>query len=178
MFLAAHTELHLQEFFRHFTNDATLRLPVVRVQRNALARFVTGRLRISGITVGRRILLAPSQVEARVESGIEREIRGEFVVSEELLVHEMMHVVQYERDGFARFVCGYIGDYLRTLWREKRCDAATRMAAYLAIPAECEARAAAREYTQWRVMEKGNIEGNNVFSNVANHNSPICLFEN
>ncbi|MCP9493753.1 MAG: DUF4157 domain-containing protein [Pyrinomonadaceae bacterium MAG19_C2-C3] len=178
MFLAAHTEHHLQEFFRHFTNDATLRLPVVRVRRNALARFVTGRLRIAGITVGRYILLAPSQVEARVESSIGGAMQSEYVVSEELLVHEMMHVLQFERDGFAGFVWRYVGDYLRTLWREKRCDAATRMMAYLAIPAECEARAAASEYAKWRVMVNGNIEGNEVPGNVANHNSPVCLFEN
>lgn len=173
MFLATNTELHLQEFFRCFTNDATLRLPPVRVHKNALAIFITGRLRIAGITIGRRILLAPSQVEARVESSNECEKVREFVVSEELLVHEMMHVVQFERDGFVGFVRGYVGDYLRTLWREKRCDAATRMMAYLAIPAECEARAAAAAYTQWRVTVDGNIEENNV----ARHNSPICLFE-
>lgn len=174
MLLAAHTELHLQEFFRCFMDDATLRLPRVRVHKNALASFVTGRLRIAGITIGRRILLAPSQIEARVENSNECEMRREFVVSEELLVHEMMHVLQFERDGFAGFVWRYVGDYLRTLWREKRCDAATRMTAYLAIPAECEARAAASEYARWRVVVNGNIEGNNV----VRYNSPLCLFEN
>lgn len=161
MFLAAHTEHHLEEFFRCFTNDATLRLPRVRVHSNALANFVTRRLRIAGITIGRRILIAPSVVE--------RNMKGEFVVSEELLVHEMMHVLQFKRQGFVNFLWRYVGDYLKTLWREKRCDAATRMKAYLAIPAECEARAAASEYMQWRVMtnEKGD----------SRHDSPICLCE-
>ncbi len=161
MFLASHTALHLQEFFRCFTGDATLRLPVVRVHSNALARFVTRRLRIAGITIGRRILIAPSVVE--------RNMKGEFVVSEELLVHEMMHVLQFKREGFVGFLARYVSDYLKILWREKRCDGATRMRAYLAIPAECEARAAAREYMGWRVTTDEKDD--------SRHDSPICLCE-
>ncbi len=59
----------------------------------------------------------------------------------ELIAHELVHVRQYAEQGRARFVMRYVGHYLRLLARLR-----SHRAAYLAIPAEIEAR---REAADW-----------------------------
>ncbi len=66
-----------------------------------------------------------------------------------LAAHEAVHVLQYERDGLVRFLISYLREYFRTLACSRRADAAARMAAYLSIPHEIEARIAELAYASW-----------------------------
>jgi hypothetical protein len=77
----------------------------------------------SGMTIGRFIFLTrdPDQLGRR-----------------ELLAHELVHVRQFAELGFLRFLFRYLRDYGRCL-RELR----KHRVAYLAIPAEEDARAEA-----------------------------------
>lgn len=59
-----------------------------------------------------------------------------------LLAHELVHVRQYADLGYLRFSWRYLRDYTRNLIRLRR-----GRAAYLAIPAEIEAR---RETAEWQ----------------------------
>jgi hypothetical protein len=77
-----------------------------------------------GMTVGRRILLLKGHTD--------REL---------LIAHELVHARQYAEQGRVRFLARYLRDYLRNLWRLRR-----HRAAYLAIPAEEEARSEARAW--------------------------------
>ncbi len=52
-----------------------------------------------------------------------------------LVVHELVHLRQWRRDGAVRFLVRYLGSYLRA-----RLRGADHRAAYEAIPAETEAR--------------------------------------
>ena len=82
----------------------------------------------SGMTIGRFVLL---------QSDVDRS------GGRELLAHELVHVRQYAELGVARFLWRYLRDYLRLL----RTHRAHR-AAYLAIPAEVQARA---EAAAWKL---------------------------
>lgn len=81
----------------------------------------------SGMTVGWLILLRRDD-----------DRRG----TRELLAHELVHVRQFAARGTVRFLLVYLRDYLRGLVRLRR-----HRAAYLAIPAEREAR---DEAAAWR----------------------------
>ena len=61
----------------------------------------------------------------------------------ELLAHELVHVRQYAEYGLVGFLMRYLRDYVRGLWTHKR-----HRAAYLAIPAEVEAR---EEAHRWKL---------------------------
>ncbi|MEZ5247114.1 MAG: DUF4157 domain-containing protein [Acidimicrobiales bacterium] len=84
----------------------------------------------AGMTIGRFVLLT---------SDVDR--TGE----RELLAHELVHVRQYAAVGLVPFLARYIRDYLRGLVRLRN-----HRQAYLAIPAEVEARAEARAWKRRR----------------------------
>jgi len=62
-----------------------------------------------------------------------------------LIAHELVHVDQYSRQGVVGFLIRYARDYLRCLARHRR-----HREAYLAIPAEIEARAEAEKWVERR----------------------------
>ena len=74
---------------------------------------------VDGMTLGRLVLLR------RGHAGDER-----------LLAHELVHVHQWREHGAPRFLAAYVAAYLRGLVRTR-----SHRRAYLAIPAEREARA-------------------------------------
>lgn len=84
----------------------------------------------AGITLGRHIRLRP---------GREDDV--------ELLAHELVHVAQYAEQGRPRFLARYLAAYLANLARLR-----SHRAAYLAIPAEEEARAAAERWAMTRAV--------------------------
>jgi hypothetical protein len=81
---------------------------------------------ISAMTLPNRIFIDPGAMTARRGPGV-------------LLVHELIHVRQWGELGVARFLWRYLSAYLSG--RMKGMD---HRSAYLAIPLEVEARAAAR----------------------------------
>jgi Domain of unknown function (DUF4157) len=80
----------------------------------------------AGITVGRTIRLRRGREDDR-----------------KLIAHELVHVRQYAEQGRLRFLARYLAAYLRNLARLR-----SHRKAYLAIPAEVEARAEADEWLQ------------------------------
>jgi hypothetical protein len=82
----------------------------------------------AGMTLGRLILL-----------------RRDHVSDEELLAHELVHVRQWRERGVVGFLRRYLTDYARGLGRLR-----SHRRAYLAIPAEQEARRLAAEWAARR----------------------------
>jgi hypothetical protein len=78
-----------------------------------------------GMTFGRHVLL----------------VRGH-EANAKLIAHELVHVRQFGEQGVVRFLARYVVDYARNLARLRK-----HRAAYLAIPAEVEAR---DETKQWQ----------------------------
>ena len=119
---------------RHLTPEEIAAYDVVDAALAAKVRIV--RVPIlppgaSGMTVGRFILLRSDLNQ-----------RG----TRQLIAHELVHVRQFEEQGFARFLWTYLRDYLRQLRVHRR-----HRAAYLAIPAEVEARA---EADTWKLRAR------------------------
>jgi hypothetical protein len=80
----------------------------------------------SGMTIMRLIMLRSDE-----------DRRG----TRKLVAHELVHVRQYAELGYVRFSYRYLRDYCRGLLRYRR-----HRRAYLAIPAEVQARAEADEW--------------------------------
>jgi hypothetical protein len=83
---------------------------------------------VVGITLGKRIYLAPAMLSRRPEE------------LEALLRHEIAHVRQVARLGLIRFLVLYARDYLRL-----RRSGLSPHQAYASIPFEVEAASAERE---------------------------------
>lgn len=141
----------LQIFFREFFRDDNLVLPPIRLYSNFGARVLTSLVKAQGITFGTRIFIAPRQIMIDAEEDACR-------IATELCVHEATHVLQFERDGYARFLYKYLSEYFAELWRARRFDAASRRRAYLDIEAEREARRAAQSFCLWCASESDSSD--------------------
>ncbi len=71
-------------------------------------------------------------------------------IPEDLAAHEIMHVIQYQREGFFKFLYIYLRDYWKNLKRREKWDFNSRRLAYLEIPFEIEAREAAQKFVEWK----------------------------
>lgn len=80
----------------------------------------------SGMTLGRQVLLRRGQEANR-----------------KLIAHELVHAAQYADRGRARFLSRYLADYARNLVRLRN-----HRQAYLAIPAEADAREGAADWVR------------------------------
>lgn len=140
MKLARDSHERLEKFFREYFNDPHLRLPPIHLHRGRCARFITKRLRIGAITFGRHILLAPDRV---TNEGGSLQTKGW------LMAHEATHVLQYEREGYVRFLIKYLRDYWLALRDVGEWNREARMNAYLAIEAERVAHEVERAYQTW-----------------------------
>ena len=135
-----HTRKEVQDFLRRHLGRPDLELPPIRLHSGIFAWGMTRLFSSNALTLGRNILLR-SQWEQ---------------IPTSLLVHETVHVLQYEQIGFVPFLCSYAAEYWRFL-RVVRGFAgfragivrlvhpgksSARVAAYLAIKYEREARAA------------------------------------
>lgn len=107
-------------------------IPPAVAARVRIARVPVLAPRADGMTIGRFVLLR-------------RDEPGQRTGERELLAHELVHAVQYADLGTARFLRRYVAAYLRN-----RRHLHGHRAAYLAIPYEEEARAAAAAWAENR----------------------------
>ena len=69
-----------------------------------------------------------------------------------------MHVIQYAEKGFAKFLYQYLKFYFINLRKTGEWNFAARRRAYLEIPFEIEARAAADEYLKWKQERQSAVQ--------------------
>jgi hypothetical protein len=138
MRLSDDSHSHVEQFFRAHRGDAGLVLPRIHFHGGLLARALMLSAGVSAMTLGRHVFVRPGLFR--------RDARGRLTLPGWLVVHEAAHVLQYAEKGFAPFLWGYLGGYWSALREGGRWGAAGRMAAYLAIEEEREARAAEHAY--------------------------------
>lgn len=141
MKLSRNSHRTIEFFFRDFLKDENFKLPLTHFYIGNFSRIITLFLRINGITIGRHIFVLPELVS--------RNRNNQKKLPEDLVVHEIMHVIQYKKTGFVKFLYLYLRDYWKNLRITKRWDAAARRQAYLDIPYETEAREAAHKFLEW-----------------------------
>lgn len=146
MKLSEKSRKKIEEFFRDYLRDETFRLPEIHFYGGRFAHYLTARLKIEGITIGRRIYIFPENFWFS-ES---RKLR----LDEELVVHEIAHVLQYRREGFFKFLWLYQKSYYANLRKKKSRDALAKSEAYWEIPFEIEARQAASKFAAWSKKRK------------------------
>src|SRR5687767_6460062 len=139
----AHEEV--ESFLKEFTGDPDLRLPRFSIHAGPGARLVMSFVRMGAITLGGHVFVSPRLVR--------RDARGRVSIVGWLVVHESVHVLQYRERGFAGFLFKYLRGYWGARRRGRSRRAGARMAAYMEIDEECEARAAERAYLE-RVLTR------------------------
>lgn len=140
MKLAADSRLKFEAFFRERFKDERFEMPIVFFYSGRFSRLLTKHLNIHGITIGRKIFVAPEVVSFG---------KKKLKINCKLAAHEIAHVLQYRREGFIRFFYEYLSSYRRNLRQYKNWDSVSRHQAYLDIPFEIEAREIAAKFMEW-----------------------------
>lgn len=130
----------VESFLKEYKGEPGLRLPRFSIHAGAGGRLVMWFVRMSAITLGSHVFVSPPLVR--------RDSAGRAVLAGRLVVHEAVHVLQYEERGFVGFLFRYLRGYWRALRRGKSWGAAARMAAYMEIEEEREAREAEHAYVR------------------------------
>ena len=141
MRLSDESHSHVEQFFRAHRGDAGLVLPRIRLHGGVCARLLMlASAGMGAMTLGRHVFVRPGLLR--------RDAAGRLTLPGWLVIHEAAHVLQYAERGFVRFLAGYLRGYWRALREGGRWDAPGRMAAYLAIEEEREARRAEDAYAE------------------------------
>ncbi len=146
MKLSEKSRRKIEEFFREQLADDCFRLPEIYFYGGKFTHFLTSRLQIEGITIGRRIYIFPGNFRLCENRKL--------WLDEELVVHEIAHVLQYRREGFFKFLWLYQKSYYANLRKKKTRDMFARADAYLEIPFEIEARQIASKFAVWSKNRK------------------------
>ncbi len=139
MRLSDESHTHVEQFFREHLGEPGLVLPRIRLHVGVLAHLLMfASAGMGAMTLGRHVFVRPGLLR--------KDSKGRVTLPGWLVVHEAAHVLQYAEKGFVRFLWGYLCGYWRALRAGRRWDAAGRMAAYLALEEEREARRAEAAY--------------------------------
>lgn len=138
MKLAESSVRKLEKFFSEYLEDEKFILPPVFFYTGKISKIITHSLKIHGITIGKRIFILPELVS--LNSNDKKSL------PENLVAHEIVHVLQYKREGFFKFLYKYLRDYRNNLKKEAGLDFEARHRAYLNIPFEIEAREVAEKF--------------------------------
>ena len=141
MKLARSSHQRLETFFREYLNDAAFQLPVIYFYVGRFAGILTRLISVHGITFGSRIFIKPALLSLN-QNNLSK-------LPEDLIAHEIAHVLQYRQEGFINFFYKYLTSFWRNLRKKKNWDAYSRHESYLEIPFEIEARAVAAEFIEW-----------------------------
>ncbi len=139
----AHEEV--ESFLKEYRGEPSLKLPRFTLHAGPGASVVMLFVRMGAITLGRHVFVSPPLVR--------RDSLGRVRLAGWLVVHESVHVLQYEERGFVGFLFKYLRGYWRALRQGKSWGAAARMAAYMEIEEEREAREAEHAYAGWRMTK-------------------------
>lgn len=146
MQLSENSHRRLEEFFRFYFGDDKFKLPTVHFYTGKFTALLTRAISVNGITFGEKVLIMPALVSFNREN--------QKKLPDDLIVHEIMHVIQYANLGWAKFLYRYLKYYWINLRKTGEWNFAARRRAYLGIPFEVEAREAADEYLKWKEKRK------------------------
>ncbi len=112
------------------------------------SKILTSILMVDGITIGRHIFVSPKLVS--------RDANDLLRISKTLIAHELVHVFQYRRLGFLKFLYVYVNDFWKIFRKKKKWNLKTWFDSYLEIPHEIEARDVASEFSVWLSQNKND----------------------
>jgi hypothetical protein len=143
MLLEKESHSAAEEFLRSYFDQPELKLPEIHFCHGRVFDFFARRFGITALTFRTTIFVESSAFRNSNFAG--RRISGA------LLVHEAVHILQYQQKGTVRFLLEYLHEFLRGLNNGGIGRNAWRRA-YLEIPSESIARAAEHSYTTARTI--------------------------
>ncbi len=146
MKLAESSQRNLQIFFREILADENFNLPTINFYAGKFSGIFTSIIHVHGITFGRHIFIQPDLIK--------RDFENRRTLSGELATHEIVHVLQYRKEGFVKFFYDYLMNYRRNLREKQNWNAVSRHEAYREIPFEREAREIAAAFVEWNQSKK------------------------
>ena len=150
MKLAETSHRKLEEFFREYLNDETFHLPQIYFYVGKFTNLLTALISVHGITFGRLIFITPRLLSFNQNNLLK--------LPDDLVAHEITHVIQYRREGFIKFFYKYWTSFWRNLRKRGKWDAVSRQNAYLEIPFEIEARHVAAKFAEWNEFGSKNVK--------------------
>ncbi len=141
MKLAESSHRKIEIFFRQYLDDDKFHLPQIYFYVGKFTNLLTAFINVQGITFGRRIFIAPRLLTFNQKNLLK--------LPENLIAHEIAHVLQYKREGSIKFFYKYLTSFWRNLRKRGKWDAVSRQNAYLEIPFEVEARQVAANFVEW-----------------------------
>jgi hypothetical protein len=150
MRLSENSHRRLEDFFRFYLKNDAFKLPTVHFYTGKFTALLTRAINVNGITFGGKILIMPALVSLNR--------KNQKKLPDDLIVHEIMHVIQYANQGFIKFLYRYLKYYWINLRKTGEWNLAARRKAYLEIPFEIEAREAADEYLKWKEKQKRAVQ--------------------
>jgi hypothetical protein len=159
MKLADSSHQRLEAFFREYLDDADFCLSEIDIYAGVFTKILTNLIGAHGITVGARIFIAPKFLTYNTNNFLK--------LPEDLIAHEITHVLQYRQEGLINFFYKYLSNYWQNLRRKEKWNALARQEAYFEIPFEVEACAIAERFVEWNSFQdrsknvKGKTEQNN-----------------
>lgn len=141
MKLAERSHQKLERFFKeHFENEE-FKLPPIHFYIGGFTKIFTKIIQVQGITLGKRIYVFPGLIK--------KTTNNEPKLPERLAAHEIAHVLQYRKYGFAKFLYHYLKSFWKNLKTQEKWDLMSRQQAYLDIPFEVEARKIEQSFILW-----------------------------
>ncbi len=138
------------KLFSDFFSDCELcegaPFPNVQVYARRGSWLVTNLLMVDGITIGRHVFINPKLVS--------RDRRNLLTISKTLMAHELVHVIQYQRLGFWKFLSVYVRDFWKIFKKKKKWNLRSWFESYLEVPHEVEAREIASDFSRWLTENK------------------------
>lgn len=141
MKLAESSRRKFEIFFREQFKNEQFKLPAIYFYTGSFSLFLTTMLNIHGITVGRSVFVKPKFV-----TFLENK---KYKIHIELAAHEIAHVLQFEREGFFRFLYKYSKSFAGNLKQKGNFKSISRQDAYWEIPFEIQARDIAAKFVKW-----------------------------
>ena len=129
------------EFFSECELCEVVEFPKIEVYVRRGSWLLTNTIMVDGITFGRHVFINP-KLTSRTEDGL-------LTISKELIAHELVHVLQYRREGMWLFFWNYVSDFARAFRKKKKWNTQTWFETYLDLPHEREAREIASEFSGW-----------------------------
>lgn len=142
MRLSEDSRIKFEKFLNYLTGENLIFPAEVKIYAGKFADFITKKLKVDGVTIGKRILIRSRYIWQ------DENLR--LCAAKPLIAHEIAHVLQYQKYGLIKFLYIYLRDYWTLLKKKEKWDYQARREAYLEIPFEIEARRFAADYSSWR----------------------------
>ena len=107
MKLSEKSHQKLERFFKDHFRDEDFELPPVYFYIGGFTKVFTKIIQVQGITLGKRIYIFPELIK--------KTTNNEPKLPERLVAHEIAHVLQYRKYGFAKFLYHYLKGFWKNL---------------------------------------------------------------